>query len=272
MQPIKIRIKTAGLGSSHIFPTFTAMNDKIRNSAEWMAALDRAVKPGKAEVLSRFFKTGKGEYGEGDTFIGVMVPDNRKVAKLAADAPLEEVEKMLRSGVHEHRGSALLSLVERFKKHKKDSEARKQIVDFYLSHTSGINNWDLVDLSAPYIIGLQMADVDGFDPTAAMLKSANIWEQRIAVVATMTLIRKGRFAEALRNVETLLHHDHDLLQKANGWMLREIGKRDEPTLTAFLDRHAATMPRTTLRYAIERLGAEQKKAYMSKKKHSANSL
>lgn len=267
-----MRNPTFGLRIWIISHTFTDMEDKITNSHQWMVALSEAVTPGKAEVLSRFFKTSKGEYGEGDQFIGVMVPANRLIAKRATESSFPEVEKMLSSGVHEHRLSALLALVERYKKSRKNAEARKQIVDFYLNHTATINNWDLVDLSAPYIIGQQMALEKGFDPTEKLIKSTNIWEQRIGVVATMILIRKGRFDEAVRNVTALLHHDHDLLQKANGWMLREIGKRDASTLTLFLDQHAATMPRTTLRYAVERLDLEQKKAYMDKKKHTTNSL
>ena len=149
----------------------------------------------------------------------------------------------------------------------KESMTRAQL---YLTHTTGINNWDLVDLSAPDIIGDQI--MEGNDPTPRLLDSANLWEQRIAVVSTMLPIRNRQFDTALRNVGHLLQHPHDLMRKANGWMLRETGKRDISTLLRFLDLHAATMPRTTLRYAVERLAPEQKKHYMEMKKHTSNSL
>ena len=216
------------------------------------------------------FKTGKGEYGEGDKFIGVMVPANRQIAKQTLDAPLQTVAEMLASEIHEHRLSALLSLVERYRKAHKDPAEKHRIAQFYLTHTNGINNWDLVDLSAPYIIGDQI--MEGNDPTPRLLDSANLWEQRIAVVSTMLPIRNRQFDTALRNVGHLLQHPHDLMRKANGWMLRETGKRDISTLLRFLDLHAATMPRTTLRYAVERLAPEQKKHYMEMKKHTSNSL
>ena len=246
------------------------MENKITTTSEWQAALSAAATPGKADILCRFFKTGKGEYGEGDKFIGVTVPANRRVAKQTLDAPLQTVAEMLGSEIHEHRLSALLSLVERYKKARKNPEEKRQIADFYLTHTHGINNWDLVDLSAPYIIGDQI--IEGNDPTPRLLDSGNLWEQRIAVVSTMLPIRNHRFDAALRNVSHLLHHPHDLMHKATGWMLRETGKRDISTLLHFLDRHAATMPRTSLRYAIERLSPEQKKHYMEMKKHTSNSL
>lgn len=204
------------------------MENKITTAAEWQAALSAATTPGKADTLSRFFKTGKGEYGEGDKFIGVMVPANRQIAKQTLDAPLQTVAEMLASEIHEHRLSALLSLVERYRKARKDPAEKHRIAQFYLTHTDGINNWDLVDLSAPYIIGDQI--MEGNDPTPRLLDSANLWEQRIAVVSTMLPIRNSQFDTALRNVGHLLQHPHDLLQKANGWMLRETGKRDISTL------------------------------------------
>lgn len=180
------------------------MENKITTAAEWQAALSAATTPGKADTLSRFFKTGKGEYGEGDKFIGVMVPANRQIAKQTLDAPLQTVAEMLASEIHEHRLSALLSLVERYRKARKDPEEKRHIADFYLTHTHGINNWDLVDLSAPYIIGDQI--MEGNDPTPRLLDSANLWEQRIAVVSTMLPIRNRQFDTALRNVGHLLQH------------------------------------------------------------------
>ena len=150
------------------------MENKITTAAEWQAALSAATTPGKADTLSRFFKTGKGEYGEGDKFIGVMVPANRQIAKQTLDAPLQTVAEMLASEIHEHRLSALLSLVERYRKARKDPAEKHRIAQFYLTHTNGINNWDLVDLSAPYIIGDQI--MEGNDPTPRLLDSANLWE------------------------------------------------------------------------------------------------
>ena len=246
------------------------MGGRIDTTSEWQSALNAAITPGKAAILSRFFKTGKGEYGEGDKFIGVMVPANRHIAKQTFETPLYVVEEMLDSDIHEYRLSALLSLVGRYKKARKDAFEKRRIAEFYLDHTQCINNWDLVDLSAPYIIGDQI--MEGNDSTARLLDSGSLWEQRIAVVATMLPIRSHQFDTALRNVAHLLHHPHDLIQKANGWMLREVGKRDASTLLDFLDIHAATMPRTTLRYATERLDASLRKIYMDKKKHNANSL
>ena len=190
------------------------MENKITTAAEWQAALSAATTPGKADTLSRFFKTGKGEYGEGDKFIGVMVPANRQIAKQTLDAPLQTVAEMLASEIHEHRLSALLSLVERYRKARKDHAEKHRIAQFYLTHTNGINNWDLVDLSAPYIIGDQI--MEGNDPTPRLLDSANLWEQRIAVVSTMLPIRNRQFDTALRNVGHLLQHPHDLMRKANG--------------------------------------------------------
>lgn len=189
------------------------MENEITTAAEWQAALSAATTPGKADTLSRFFKTGKGEYGEGDKFIGVMVPANRQIAKQTLDAPLQTVAEMLASEIHEHRLSALLSLVERYRKARKDPAEKHRIAQFYLTHTNGINNWDLVDLSAPYIIGDQI--MEGNDPTPRLLDSANLWEQRIAVVSTMLPIRNRQFDTALRNVGHLLQHPHDLMRKAN---------------------------------------------------------
>ena len=229
----------------------------------WKRALQEVARPEKVAILSGFFKTGKGEYGEGDVFIGVSVPDNRKVARVFAAADYVVVEEMLNSDVHEYRLSALLSLVARYEK-ARTGEEKGQIRDFYLSHTQHINNWDLVDLSAPQIIGKQMLFCPEFDPTVALC-GGGLWECRIGIVATMTLIHAGKFDVAIRNIERLLHHPHDLIRKANGWMLREIGKKDESALLAFLDCHAAAMPRTALRYAVERLSPEKRRHYMGQR-------
>ena len=210
----------------------------------------------KKVVLPRFFKTGKGEYGEGDRFMGVIVPNTRKVAREYASVSWEVIEALLESEWHECRLCALLILVERYKKHPEET------VRFYLENTRGINNWDLVDLSAPYILGRYLTQHEDRSVLYALAGSENMWEQRIAVVSTLALIRDNLFDDTMKLAEKFMGTKHDLMQKATGWMLREVGKRDERTLTDFLDRHCLQMPRTMLRYAIEKLTTEQRVHYM----------
>lgn len=224
--------------------------------------LETYVDPVKREYLPRFFKTGKGQYGEGDRFLGIVVPNVRRVARQYRDAPLQVADELLQSPWHECRLCGLLMLVERFK--KSDGAARRAIYDFYLAHTVGINNWDLVDLSAPYIVGEYLKDKPRED-LYRLAGSSLLWEQRIAVVATHAFIRGGDFADTLALAERLLGHRHDLMHKAVGWMLREVGKRDKAVLVAFLDRHAAVMPRTMLRYAIEKFPDDERKHFMAQK-------
>ena len=210
----------------------------------------------KKVVLPRFFKTGKGEYGEGDRFIGVIVPDTRKVAREYAGASWEVLEALLESEWHECRLCALLILVERYRKYPEDT------VRFYLGHTKGINNWDLVDLSAPYILGRYLTGSADREVLYTLAGSDNMWEQRIAVVSTLALIRDNQFSDTMKLAGMFLDTRHDLMRKAVGWMLREVGKRDMRTLTDFLDSHCLQMPRTMLRYAIEKLTADQRAHYM----------
>jgi len=210
----------------------------------------------KKVVLPRFFKTGKGEYGEGDRFMGVVVPNTRKVAREYASVSWEVIEALLESEWHECRLCALLILVERYKKYPEET------VIFYLEHTRGINNWDLVDLSAPYILGRHLAGYEDRSILYIMAGSGNMWEQRIAMVSTLALIRDNQFDDTMKLAEKFMGTKHDLMQKATGWMLREVGKRDERTLTAFLDKYCQQMPRTMLRYAIEKLTPEQRIHYM----------
>lgn len=212
----------------------------------------------KKAVLPRFFKTGKGEYGEGDRFIGVSVPDTRKVAKAYSDSTEDVVEALLESEWHECRLCALLILVWQYKNNPDET------VRFYISHTSGINNWDLVDLSAPYILGDHLINKEDRRILDKMASSPTMWEQRIAVVSTLMLIRHNQFEDTVRLAEKLLSTRHDLMQKAVGWMLREVGKRDEGILTDFLEKHKAEMPRTMLRYAIEKLTPQQRAYYMKR--------
>lgn len=211
----------------------------------------------KKIVLPRFFKTGKGEYGEGDRFLGVVVPATRSVAKRYKDVPYEVLEALLESEWHECRLCSLLILIEKYKKEP------EQAVRFYLSHTEGINNWDLVDLSAPYILGSFLVRSEDRGILYQLAGSANMWERRIAVVSTLMLIRHGQFEDTLRLAELLLDSGHDLMRKAVGWMLREVGKRDQDILVAFLEKHRRQMPRTMLRYAIEKFSMEQRKHFMS---------
>lgn len=230
----------------------------------------------KCAVLSRFFKTGVGEYGEGDCFLGVMVPQTRGVVKQYRDVSFPVIEELLSSKWHECRLCALLILVDRYQRAEKlrrkdavtSDERCERIFRFYIDHTFGINNWDLVDLSAPYIVGAHLLHRSR-EVLGVLSRSNNLWEQRIAVVATLGLIRGGEYEETYRLAEYFATPScaplHDLMQKAVGWMLREMGKRSPHLLIAFLEDHAATMPRTMLRYAIERLSPEERKEWMSRK-------
>lgn len=212
----------------------------------------------KKSVLPRFFKTGKGEYGEGDKFLGVAVPETRKVAKAHKEASYELIEVLLESEWHECRLCALLILIEKYKK------TPEEAVQFYLTHLKGINNWDLVDLSVPYILGDHLVRHPDHKVLYNLAGSSVMWEQRIAVVSTLMLIRHGQYTDTIALSEQLLTTRHDLMQKATGWMLREVGKRDKDLLVAFLERHKTKMPRTMLRYAIEKFSPEERKRFMDK--------
>lgn len=219
------------------------------------------IDPVKRAYLPHFFKTGEGQYGEGDRFLGVVVPNTRIVAKRHKDEPFDVMAELLQSEWHECRLCALLMLVERFK--KSDEKGRKEIFDFYLTQTQRINNWDLVDLSAPYIVGEYLKDKSR-EELYRLAKSSMLWDQRIAVVATITLIRNRDFIDILRLSEQLLNHKHDLMQKAIGWMLREMGKRDKDLLIQFLEQYSKKMPRTMLRYSIEKFTDEERRFFMKR--------
>jgi len=226
--------------------------------------LKKSANKQKAEILQRFFKTGKGEYGEGDVFLGITVPKQRAIArKFAAKIDFPDLQKLLASKIHESRLIALLILVDKYEQNK-DALLRRQIVDFYLKNTKYINNWDLVDLSVYKILGdwllINYNKIDILDKLAV---SKNLWERRIAMVATYAFIRKGKTEEVVHIAEQLLNDSHDLIHKAIGWMLREMGKRvSEPALIKFLNKHKTKMPRMALRYAIERLQPEQREYYL----------
>jgi 3-methyladenine DNA glycosylase AlkD len=225
------------------------------------AELKEISDPDKALHLARFFKTGKGEYGEGDVFWGITVPAQRAIAKMHADASLDDIKKLLHEPVHECRLTALLILVQQYL--KCNDSTRKSITDFYLSNTERINNWDLVDLTADKILGHYLMDKDR-KILYKLAESASLWEQRIAVISTHHFIKHKDFNDTLNLCEKLMFHKHDLIHKATGWMLREAGKRDLDVLSGFLDKHHKSMPRTMLRYAIEKLDDNQKKKYMAK--------
>ena len=212
-------------------------------------------------VLQRFFKTSKGEYGEGDVFLGITVPQSRKIAKKYSFLSFPEIEALLASKIHEERLIALLILVENFRKAKKDKMLQTQIYNFYLKNTKYINNWDLVDLSSEKIIGEFLFNEEK-SILRQLAKSQNIWERRIAIVATYAFIKKNKFGETLALAEILLNDEHDLIHKAVGWMLREIGKRDNNVLEIYLQEHYKEMPRTMLRYAIERFPEDKRKKYL----------
>ena len=218
--------------------------------------------PEKAAHLQKFFKTGPGQYGEGDVFIGVVVPHTRSIAKANIGMPMPEISILLKSEYHEARLCALLILTEQFKK-ATESE-RKEIFDFYLKNASCVNNWDLVDLSCPTVVGVYLLDKDR-KILYELAESKCLWEQRIAVVSTYAFIRENDFYDTLELSKKLLTHKHDLIHKAVGWMLREAGKRNRKTLTDFLDEYATRLPRTSLRYAIEHY-PEQERQYFLKKR------
>jgi len=213
----------------------------------------------KAQALSKFFKTGKGQYGEGDVFLGVIVPLQRKVASQYNHLSLNDIQKLLNSRIHEHRLTALFILIHKYQ--KADEKRKQAIVEFYLRNSKNINNWDLVDLSAPKILGDFLLNKNRH--ILYRLAKGHLWEKRIAVLATFAFIRKNDFQDALKISEILLKDRHDLIHKAVGWMLREIGKRNQPAEESFLKKHCTTMPRTMLRYAIEKFPESKRKAYLS---------
>ncbi len=224
------------------------------------AKLRALASPDTAAILQRFFKTGVGQYGEGDVFLGIKVPPLRALAKRYRDAKLDVVSNLLTSRYHEERLFALLLLMQ-FYQHGTDTE-QSSAYELYLNNTQRINNWDLVDLSAPHIVGRHLQD----RPRQVLLKlacSSSLWERRIAILATFHFIRLNDFDDTLHIAEILLQDEHDLMHKAVGWMLREVGKRDLAAEEDFLQKHYHDMPRTMLRYAIERFPEQRRRQYLN---------
>lgn len=216
----------------------------------------------KAAILSRFFKTGKGEYGEGDIFLGIKVPEQREIARNFRDMPTSEVKELIDSKIHEHRMIALLVLIEKYI--RADDKEKEKIFNFYLKNTSKINNWDLVDLSAPQIVGGFLLERDR-QILYSLAASKKLWERRIAIVSTFAFIKRGEIKDTFKIAEVLLQDSHDLIHKAVGWMLREAGKRDKKSEMVFLEKYAVKMPRTMLRYAIEKFPEEERIYFLKKK-------
>ena len=220
--------------------------------------LNKLKDPEKAKILQRFFKTGKGEYGEGDIFLGIMVPEQRKIAKKYQNLTLKELQNLLNSKIHEQRQISLYILISKYKQEK------EKIFNFYLKNTKNINNWDLVDLSAPNILGNYLLEKDK-SILYKLAKSNNLWERRIAILSTYEFIKNNQFEHTLKISEILLNDKHDLIHKTVGWMLREAGKKDLEALECFLRSYYKKMPRTMLRYAIERFPEEKRQPYLKGK-------
>ncbi len=213
----------------------------------------------QAKLLQGFFKTGKGEYGEEDVFLGIKVPVTRSIAKKYIGLNIKGIEMLLKSKVHEYRLAGLLILVEKFK--VADEKTKGNIFNFYLKNSKSVNNWDLVDLTSHKIVGEFLKDKNR-DTLYNLAESKNLWERRISIISCFAYIKDEDFKDALRISEILLNDEHDLIHKAVGWMLREVGKRDRDELEKFLKKHYKEMPRTMLRYSIERFPEEKRKKYL----------
>ena len=221
--------------------------------------------PSQVAGLARFFKTGPGQYGEGDKFLGIKVPVTREVVKRCwPSLGFDDIRECLTSEYHEVRLAGLLALVQIFSHSKKNQQKQNECVCFYLAHTDFINNWDLVDLSCYPLLGEWLLDKDRTVLYDLAREGKTIWEQRIGIVSTMTFVRHGQLDDTFAIADILLHHRHDLIHKAVGWLLREAGKKDKDALVAYLAPRYRTMPRTMLRYAIEKFPEEERMQYLEK--------
>lgn len=233
----------------------------MRNTLRSLKAeLKKHANAKKAKALQRFFKTGKGEYGEGDIFLGITVPEQREIAKNYYAIKLEELQKLINSKIHEERMICLFILIEKYKKELWQEKIK--IYEFYLKNAKQVNNWDLVDLSAPNIVGNYLIDKDR-EVLYKLAKSDNLWKKRIAILSCFSFIRNNEFDDAIKLAKILLYDKHDLMHKAVGWMLREIGNRDISVEESFLRVNYKNMPRTMLRYAIEKFPEDKRLGYLN---------
>ncbi len=241
-------------------------NSQVEVAAREMKKLESLLNqhkdPEQAKNLQRFFKTGKGEYGEGDIFLGIKVPVLRNIAKQGKGLSIENIQTLLDSKIHEKRFMGLLILQDKYNK-ADDEKSKKQLFDFFLKNYKRINNWDLVDIFAPKIVGHYLLDkADKRKILYELANSSNLWKKRIAILSTLTFIRNNDFKDCLKISKILLNDPHDLIHKAVGWMLREVGKRDQKVEEDFLKKHYQKMPRTMLRYAIEKFERKKRKIYL----------
>lgn len=234
----------------------------MSTAAAALADLRKLADRKDAAFLQRFFKTGPGEYGAGDVFLGIRVPSTRQVAKKYSDLPLAEVRKLLRAREHEARLLAVIILTIQYG--KANEAQRAKIFDLYLANTKYINNWDIIDVSAPRIVGAHLFHAGDAGLLDALAQSKSLWERRIAILATAYFIARDEFRPTLRIAQKLLHDEHDLIHKASGWMLREVGKRDREALEKFLRRYHKVMPRTMLRYALEKFAPTDRARFMAR--------
>jgi 3-methyladenine DNA glycosylase AlkD len=239
-------------------------NDKKLTAREFLKRLKSHTSPDELKKIQRYFKSGEGEYSEGDKFIGVRMGQVFALAKEFIEMPLDEIEKLLESPIHEARAGALSIMGKQARSKKTSADRRKELFDLYIRRHDRVNNWDLVDLGALYVVGIYLVDQPR-DILYKLAHSKNIWERRTAIIGTGQLIRQGYVDDTFKLAELLVNDDQDLIHKATGWMLRAAGGSDPKRLLAFLDKHAATMPRTTLRYAIEKLDQKQMAHYLSMK-------
>jgi len=237
-----------------------AASEPLKTARAAEAALKTEADPEKAAFYPRFFRTGPGEYGEGDSFLGVTVPKQRRIARRCRTMPLDEVTRLLRSPYHECRLTALFILVDRFGRGREEAD-RQAVVDVYLENLDRVNNWDLVDASAHKILGAHLAQGDR-DFLYDLARSGDLWQQRIAIIATHDYIRAGQFSDTFALADLLMDHPHDLIHKAVGWMLRDVGNHDRAAMEGFLGPRYADMPRTMLRYAIEKLPEGRRQDYL----------
>lgn len=231
------------------------------NHQHLIADLKSLINPEKAAFLPKFFKTGPGQYGEGDQFIGVVVPNQRKIAKKYKNLPLAEIQKLIISPIHEHRLTSLFILVHQFQ--KGDGNKQKEIYEFYLKNKHQVNNWDLVDSSAHKIVGAYLLNKDR-SILYELAHSPNLWDRRIAMISCFAFTDQEDFEDALAIADILVNDEHDLIHKAVGWVLREVGKKDQRVEEEFLMKHYKTMPRTMLRYAIEKFTRQKRDFYLGK--------